>query len=83
MDSWKFAAKRAFPDVSSALLSIYLHLAARDPRTMEKKPNLILFIDKFAEIVADVSTLGIGLLWRSNIILVSKRVAFRFSAACF
>lgn len=76
VDSQKFTAKRAFLNLSSILILIYLGLAAQDPQKIEKIPDLVLFVDRFAQIVANVSISKIDSLSRLNTRLISKWAAY-------
>lgn len=82
VDSQKLATKRALPDVSSApLVSVYLRLAVQKSKAIEGIPDLVLFVNGFVEVVADISILEISFLLRSNIKLASKWAVLRFLVA--
>lgn len=73
LDSQKLAIKRALLDIFLALLaSIHLYLAVQEFKIIESILDLVLFVDKFAQVWVDISTPKIGSLSRSN-----TRLAFK------
>lgn len=84
INSQKLAAKRVSSDIFLEILaSICLCLAVQEPKAIKGVLNLVLFVNRFAGMVADVSTPEIGLLSKSNTRLASKWAAFRYSAIYF
>lgn len=82
MDSWKLAVKRVLSNISLALLAfVSLCLVVQKPKVMKNVPDLVLFVDKFAKVVVDISIPRIDSSLRSNIRLAFKWASSRFLAA--
>lgn len=69
----KLDIKWALSNVCSALLAfVHLDFTVKEPKAIKSILDFILFINRYADVVVNISTLKTGSLPRSNIRLLFK-----------